>query len=124
MTDTAETTAAEPQATPAPKGPTTATITLVEPIQRGDSKIERLTLRKPKAGEMRGLSISNLVNSDVGAIITLLPRISDPFITEEEAANLAAEDIAEAAGTIVGFFMSPAQKAMIAEMTGATASKT
>lgn len=107
---------------PAPAAPAkplvTASVDLVEPIERQDSRIERLTLRKPKAGEMRGIKLSDLLASDVGAVLTLLPRITDPFITDAEAAQLGSEDIAEIAGTIFGFFMTPLQKALVAEMTG------
>lgn len=95
------------------------TIALAEPIKRESGvDVTAITLRKPKAGELRGLSISNLVNSDAGSLITLLPRIAEPFITEAEAADLSAEDFAEIGGTIVGFFMSAAQKQMIAQMAG------
>ncbi|HEX2794692.1 MAG TPA: phage tail assembly protein [Croceicoccus sp.] len=110
----AETLAAETPAKPRPH-----TITLAEPITReSGADVTAITLRKPKAGELRGLSISNLVNSDAGSLITLLPRIAEPFITEAEAADLSAEDFAEIGGTIVGFFMSAAQKQMIAQMAG------
>lgn len=109
---------------PAEKKLVTAIVPLVEPIGRESGDIPTLTLRKPKAGELRGLSIKDLVNSDVSAVITVLPRICDPFISEHEAASLAAEDIAEIAGTIVGFFMSPAQKKAMAEMVGAAPSTT
>jgi len=101
-----------------PSAPRTVTITLQEPLQREAGPIAAITLRKPRAGELRGLKLGELINSDVGAVITLLPRISDPFITPEEAANLDAEDIAEIAGAIVGFFLTPAQKAMIQQMAG------
>lgn len=94
------------------------TITLAEPIERDAGDVTAITLRKPKAGELRGLSVSNLVNSDVGSILTILPRICDPHITDQEAANLSAEDLAEIGGTVVGFFMSAAQKQMIAQMAG------
>ncbi|MDR7101452.1 phage tail assembly protein [Croceicoccus sp. BE223] len=115
------------EATPVADAPATETtgkprpytITLAEPIEREGGNVTALALRKPKAGELRGLSISNLVNSDAGSIITVLPRICDPFITEAEAGNLSAEDFAEVAGTIVGFFMSAAQKQQIAQLTGA-----
>lgn len=109
-----ETTAPEAEAKPRP-----FTITLAEPIRRASGvDVTAITLRKPKAGELRGLSISNIVNSDAGSLITLLPRIADPFITEAEAADLSAEDFAEIGGTVVGFFMSAAQKDMIAQMAG------
>lgn len=112
---------------PAPasaRQPVTARVPLVEPIERESGNITSLSLRKPKAGELRGLSIKDLINSDVSAVMTVLPRISDPFITDQEVAALAAEDIAEIAGTIVGFFMSPATKRMVAEMIGTAQSTT
>lgn len=114
--DTAETCTPDAAATAPPRP---FTITLAEPIRRASgADVTAITLRKPKAGELRGLSISNIVNSDAGSLITLLPRIADPFITEAEAADLSAEDFAEIGGTVVGFFMSAAQKDMIAQMAG------
>ncbi len=101
-----------------PAAPTAVTVTLVEPIARASGAVGTLMLRKPAAGEMRGLKLQDLMQADIGAILTLIPRIADPFITEVEAAKLSSEDIAEIGGTIVGFFMSPAQKAMIAQFAG------
>ena len=101
-----------------PKAATVAKITLLEPIERESGPVKELTLRKPRAGEMRGLSIKDLMNAETSAVITLTPRICDPFITDHEASMLSAEDFAEVAGTIVGFFMSPAQKAILQAMAG------
>ena len=94
-------------------------VTLANPIQRQSGPLAQITLRKPSAGDLRGLSLQALLSSDVGAIITVLPRISSPFITEHEAAALEADDLAEIGGALLGFFMSPAQRAQIAQMTGA-----
>jgi hypothetical protein len=95
-------------------------VTLVEPLKRESGDVTTLTLRKPKAGEMRGLKVGDLFNGDVGAVLALLPRIADPFITEHEAGQLDPADLAEIAGTVTGFFMTPAQKAQIAAMLGAS----
>ncbi len=103
------------------KTPVTVKVSLLEPIERESGPVTELTLRKPRAGEMRGLSLKDLMNADVGAVITLVPRIADPFITDHEAAMLSAEDIAEIGGTIVGFFMTPLQKAMMQELMGGAA---
>jgi hypothetical protein len=84
---------------------------------RGDEQITKIRLRKPKGGEMRGLNLQDLMRADVNAIITLLPRISDPTMTVSDAENLEADDIAEAGGVITGFFFSSAQMKMIREMT-------
>lgn len=124
MTDTPATAATPAAEQPGAKPGATVTITLSEPIERdGAAPIATITLRKPRAGELRGLSVSNLVNSDVGSIITVIPRICEPYVHDHEAANLAADDLAEIGGAIVGFFMSPAQKQMIAEMAGIPSTK-
>jgi hypothetical protein len=95
------------------------TVSLSNPIERADgASVTTLTLRKPNAGNLRGLSLQALMQSDVGALITVVPRIADPFVTEQEVASLEADDLAQIGGAILGFFMTPAQKAMIAEMTG------
>lgn len=105
----------------APPPGSTAQLVLQHPIQREGGAVSSLTLRKPKAGELRGLNIQSLMVGDVTAVITLLPRIAVPIITAHEASQLEAEDIAEAAGTIMLFFMSSGQKAMVEEAMGASA---
>ena len=42
--------------------PKTVTIPLEEPIQRGEQKIDKLTLRRPQAGELRGVRLAELTN--------------------------------------------------------------
>lgn len=96
----------------------TATITLNTPIARESGPLETITLRKPKGGDLRGLSLQNLMQSDVNSIIAVTPRISQPFITEQEVAGLEADDFAELAGTIFGFFMGRVAKAQIEQMMG------
>ena len=83
---------------------------------RGEEQITKVRLRKPKGGELRGLNLQDLMRADVNAIITILPRISDPIMTVSDAENLDADDIAEAGGVITGFFFNSAQRKMIEEM--------
>ncbi|WP_225206253.1 phage tail assembly protein [Novosphingobium huizhouense] len=98
---------------------TTETVTLNAPIERQEGPaVAALSLRKPKAGDLRGLNIQSLMTGDVASVITLLPRIAQPYITAHEAAALEAEDIAEVAGTIMGFFMTASQKAAIRQALG------
>lgn len=98
--------------------PVAITVTLGQPVQREGGEVSAITLRKPDTGNLRGLKLTDVMQSDVNAMITLLPRISDPFLTEAEISALDPADFAELAGTILGFFMSPAQKALVAQMTG------
>ena len=83
---------------------------------RGGEQITKIRLRKPKGGELRGLNLQDLMRADVNAIITVLPRISDPIMTVADAESLDADDIAEAGGVITGFFFNSAQRKMIEEM--------
>lgn len=94
-------------------------ITLSEPIVRGEQQIAKITLRKPRAGELRGLNLQQLIACDVAAILQLLPRISEPVLVPTECDALEAADLTEIGGTIRGFFMTTAERqvleAMIAE---------
>lgn len=91
-------------------------LTLVEPITRGETKILEIALRKPGAGELRGVSLLQLQRLDVSAILTILPRITIPTITDHEANALSLEDLAQCAGDIQDFFLTPQQREMAAEM--------
>ncbi|WP_333882856.1 phage tail assembly protein [Sphingobium yanoikuyae] len=89
------------------------TVTLNTPIVRGETTIEKLTLRKPKGGELRGLTLQEILQTDIGTIITLVQRISDPILIKDEADNLEADDLAEIGGVIRGFFMTTAERKAI-----------
>ena len=54
------------------------TVALDTPIQRGETVIESLQIRKPRAGELRGLSLVELGQLKVDALGALLPRITLP----------------------------------------------
>jgi len=92
------------------------TVDLEEPLALGDTPIASITLRKPKSGELRGLSLDDLVNADVTTILKLIPRISNPVIIEEKANELDPVDLGQIGGAIRGFFMTKAQRAMMDRM--------
>lgn len=98
--------------------PETHTIQLAAPIQREGGPVEALSLRRPVAGELRGLKVSDLIQGDISAVIAVLPRIATPFLTEQESAGIDPMDLGEIAGTIAGFFMTPAQKEQVRQLTG------
>jgi len=108
--------------TPAPNAPNPApssgakrfaTIALADPIQRGETVIERLTIRKPRAGELRGLALQDLLSTDITALLKLIPRVSDPPLTGDEADALDPADLSEIAGAIRDFFMTQGERAML-----------
>ena len=98
-------------------------VPLENPIKRGDTTITKVTLRKPKGGEMRGLTTRDLMNGDVNSVIALIPRISEPALIDQEVENLEAEDIAEFSGAISGFFMNAQERAAMNKMIRGTSSE-
>jgi hypothetical protein len=80
-------------------------VTLDTPIQRGKDTISEVTLRKPKAGEMRGLALADVLNLDVNALATLLPRITQPIITKDDTQNLDPADLVQLGGEIASFLV-------------------
>lgn len=80
-------------------------VVLDTPIKRGTSEIDRLTLRKPAAGELRGLHMATLLQMDVASLIKLLPRITSPGITEPEAAAMDPADLLACGAKVSGFLL-------------------
>lgn len=80
-------------------------VPLQTPIARKSGDIAELTLRKPAAGELRGLSLVDLMKMDVNELTTLLPRITQPSITAEDVRQLDPADLVELGGAVVGFLL-------------------
>lgn len=81
-------------------------VTLENPIKRGDTLIETVTVLKPNAGTLRGVGLAAVANSDVDALIKILPRITSPVLTEHDVINLELPDLVALAGQVIGF-LSP-----------------
>ncbi|OXI61917.1 phage tail protein [Burkholderia sp. AU27893] len=94
-----------------------ATHTLDTPLVRGNQTITSITLRKPKSGELRGVSLSDLVSLDVVALSKVLPRISSPMLTEVDVANIDPADLVQLGGIFAGFLMPKAVKSRLASQT-------
>jgi hypothetical protein len=92
------------------------TFPLAEPIKRGDTSIDNLTIRKPSAGQLRGLSLQSLLSLDITAILTVVPRISMPPVTQAEADGLDPADLAEIGGAIRDFFMTQGERKLLEMM--------
>ena len=78
-------------------------ITLKKPLKHGEQEITEITLRKPNTGALRGCRLSMLLNSDVDSLITLLPRITEPALTEHDITDMDVKDLVSCAGEVVGF---------------------
>lgn len=81
-------------------------VTLDKPVVRGEQIIDQVTLMKPTAGTLRGVSLAAVANAEVDALIKVLPRMTAPMLTEQELAALELPDLVTLAGKVVGF-LSP-----------------
>jgi hypothetical protein len=90
-----------------------AKIRLDTPLVRGEQKIEEISLRKPVAGELRGIALADLMRGDVAALHVLLPRITSPTLTPADVSSLDLVDIGNIAGEVIGFFMGRADRAAL-----------
>lgn len=86
---------------------TTVTVFLEQPLTRGEQTIAQIDLRKPAAGELRGVALVNLLQMDVDALVRVLPRISTPTLTEADVARMDLADLMQA-GSVVSNFLLPA----------------
>lgn len=85
-------------------------IILEEPIVRGEQTITELHFRKPKSGELRGLSLTDILNLDVNALQTLLPRITVPTITKQEVERMDVSDLLQAGAKVADFLVPKSLK--------------
>ncbi|RKR54205.1 tail assembly chaperone E/41/14-like protein [Yokenella regensburgei] len=94
-------TAAEDMATVNPN-----TVFLDTPIKRAGQTLESITLTEPNAGTLRGVSLAAVAQSEVDALIKVLPRMTYPALTETEVAAMKLPDLLQLAGKVIGF-LSP-----------------
>lgn len=90
--------------------PTTETIPLDTPIARGDNKIESVTLRKPTSGELRGVSLTDILQMNVDALTVVLPRISTPTLLKQDVTAMDPADLVQLGSTVAGFLLPKASR--------------
>ncbi|MBD8236960.1 phage tail assembly protein [Pseudomonas fluorescens] len=86
------------------------TVVLDTPIRRGTSTIDSITLRKPNAGELRGVSLAELLQMDVDSLIKVLPRISSPTLTTVEVTSMDPADLFAISAKVSGFLLQKSMK--------------
>jgi hypothetical protein len=90
---------------------TTQAITLETPIQRGDTQITQVTVRKPNAGALRGAKLVDLLQMDVTALTVVLPRITEPTLTTADVLTLDPADLFELGTAVSGFLLTKSERA-------------
>lgn len=80
-------------------------IQLETPIVRDGQKITELTLTKPNAGALRGVTLMAIAQMDVMALETVLPRVSNPTLTAHEVRNMDPADLMALGVEVAGFLL-------------------
>jgi hypothetical protein len=81
-------------------------VELDEPLVRGKQTIDVVAVRKPQSGELRGVSLQDLLNLDVSALLVVLPRITTPTLTQQEVARLEPADLVQLGSKVSGFLLT------------------
>lgn len=77
-------------------------ITLDTPMR--DGKVQDVSIRKPLGGALRGVALVDLMNMDTRSLEKILPRITEPSLSEAECRNLDPADLVQM-GTAVATFL-------------------
>ncbi|QRY30561.1 phage tail assembly protein [Variovorax sp. PDNC026] len=85
-------------------------VTLDTPVVRGNQTISQVTIRKPRSGELRGTSLASLMQMDVLALTTLLPRVTMPSLTKPEVEALEPSDLLQLGTEVVNFLLPRADR--------------
>jgi hypothetical protein len=86
------------------------TVILDTPIRRGTTTIDSITLRKPNAGELRGVSLAELLQIDVNSLVKVVPRISSPTLTAIEVTSMDPADLFALGTKVCGFLLQKSMK--------------
>ncbi|MFP2467834.1 phage tail assembly protein [Pseudescherichia vulneris] len=92
------------------------TVVLDTPILRGKSEIKEVVLRKPQSGALRGTRLQAIMDMDVSAMMTIIPRISSPTLTPQEMAELDPADLTAMSVEVVTFLL---KKSVLADLSTA-----
>ncbi|CAN5694370.1 hypothetical protein BH11PSE6_BH11PSE6_14190 [soil metagenome] len=71
----------------------------------------KVTVRKPGSGELRGLSLTALLQLDYASLETLAPRITSPVLQKHHVAALDPADIMQFGSEVMDFLLPSAAKA-------------
>jgi len=96
----------QPEATAAPaENPNEKIVELDGHIVRGNQVITSVSLRKPMAGELRGVSLVDLMQMEVLALRKVLPRITTPTLTDHEIGRMDPADLLQCGVAVAGFLL-------------------
>lgn len=85
-------------------------IILSEPLKSGKTEITSFTMRKPFVGDLRGTKLMQLAETDIDAIVKVLPRLLMPTVTEHDLYRLPICDLITLTGEFTSFLLANTNK--------------
>ncbi|HDR9506575.1 phage tail assembly protein [Burkholderia cepacia] len=85
-------------------------ILLDTPIKRGEQTISSITLALSGSGALRGVTLTDVLQLDVIALSKVLPRISDPMLTEQDVLRMDPADLVKLGTELAGFLVPNSSK--------------
>ncbi|KAA0016669.1 phage tail assembly protein [Salinicola corii] len=89
----------------AAKNPNETVVALDYPLKRGSKQVHEIVVRKPRAGALRGVSLTDVLQMEVTALNKVLPRITDPALSETELRDIDPADLFQLGGAVTGFLL-------------------
>ncbi|KPM96419.1 hypothetical protein AOR11_24270, partial [Vibrio alginolyticus] len=93
-----------------PRG-ATETVELDTPLTRGKTTVTEIHVRKPKSGALRGVALADVLNMDVQALTRVLPRITEPALSEAELRDMDPADLVQLGNVVANFLLPKRMKA-------------
>jgi len=75
-------------------------------IKRGETVLNEVTVNKPQSGALRGVKLVELMELDVNALIKILPRVTQPSLSELELMQVVEPcDLLQLGTSLLGFLV-------------------
>lgn len=88
-------------------------VKLSKPVKIDGQEVQEIVVREPKAGEMRGLKVTGILQMEVDELLKLLPRITMPPLSGPQVADLSPADFTMLGTKALGFFVGKDQVAAL-----------
>lgn len=88
----------------------TKTVTLVQGILRGENRITDITVRKPLTKQLRGVSISRLIEMNADDWQIVLPRVTTPKVDKVDFAQMTVTDFTKLCSTAAELMFEDAEE--------------
>ena len=79
-------------------------VPLAKPLPYGKGTLDKLQLRRPMAGDLRGIRLAGLSDMDVDVVTKIVARCSVQTVTEAQLAELDPYDLVKVTEKIADFF--------------------